>query len=270
MKYAIVIALSILFLFPLYWMVLGSFQPIEGIMRIPPAWIPRTVTVENYTILLGNNPWLLWAANSAGIACITVILSVTVTVLAGYAFSMYRFPGASVLFWLFMASLMVSRQILIIPMLQTVRTLGLSGTRLAVILPLLFSPLHIFLFRRYLDRIPRDYIDSARIDGATELGIITRIVAPLCKPILGAIAIFVFVGVLNDFLWQMLVLQDANKRTLLVGIVSATHKYSPPRTINPIGRILAGGVVLALPQLAVFLRFQRYFVKGLQVGGIKE
>ena len=118
--------------------------------------------------------------------------------------------------------------------------------------------------------MPTDFVDSARIDGAGEFAILTRIIMPLCAPILAALAIFVCVGVLGDFLWQLLVLQDDSKRTLLVGIVNSTYAWSPPRAVNPIGRILAGGVILAVPVLAIFVGFQRYFISGLQIGGVKE
>lgn len=270
MKRIGIILVTLVFVFPTYWMIQGSFQDIGGIMALPPRWIPRTVTLVNYNIILQNNPVLLWIGNSAIIATATVIGSVLMSSMAGYAFSVYRFRGREVLFWAFLAALMIPRQIMFIPLFKVTYWLQIPGTRLAVILPMLFSPFHIFLFRRYCDRLPPDFVDSARIDGAGEFAILTRVIMPLCAPMLAALSIFVCVGVLGDLLWQLLVLQESTRKTLLVGIVNATYHWSPPRAANPIGRILAGGVILAVPVLALYFRFQRYFVTGLQIGGVKE
>ena len=269
-KRVVLILISLVFVFPVYWMAQGSLQNISGIMALPPRWIPLRVTINNYKIILSNNPLGMWALNTLVIAAVTIVGSVFMSASAGYAFSVYRFPGREVLFWCFLAALMVPRQIMFIPLFKVTYWLGIPGTRLAVILPLLFSPFHVFLFRRYCDRLPTDYVDSARIDGAGELAILTRVIMPLCAPILAALAIFVCVGVLGDFMWQLLVLQDDSKRTLLVGIVNSTYAWSLPRAVNPIGRILAGGVILAVPVLVLYMCFQRYFIKGLQIGGVKE
>jgi multiple sugar transport system permease protein len=166
---------------------------------------------------------------------------------------------------------MTSRQILFVPLFLIIKKLGLQGTRIAVILPLVFSPVSIFLFKSFVDGIPKDLIDSARIDGAKERQILTRIMVPICKPVIAVIMLSCFMNVMGDYLWQMLLLQDEGKKTLLVGLLGSVMRqgrhFSQP---NPIGLQLAAGVILFIPVFVVFCFFQKYFIKGISFGGVKE
>ena len=168
---------------------------------------------------------------------------------------------------------MIPRQTLLIPLYVTVKNLGIAGTYWAAAFPIVFSPVGIFLASKFFQNIPQDIVDCARIDGAGELGVVARIVVPLCKPLFGALAIFAGIGSLADYLWQNLVLQDRGKWTIVVGIVNTvygTRGGASEMNLNPIGLSLAGGVLMFLPMLAIFVAFQRYFIDGIVTGGVKE
>ena len=272
MKYALLIVIGIIFFFPLFWMFSGSFQNIMGIMKMPPDLIPKNLTIENYVFILTQNPALPWIFNSVLIIVFGVLLSLLITSMAGYAFSAFQFRGKKTIFWIFIASLMIPYIALFIPKYILIRYLGLSNTLAGAILPLAFWPFGIMLFYKYADSVPSDILDSARLDGCSELQIIYYVMFQICKPILGALIIFQSLAIMGDFLWQSLVLQDINKQTLIVGLINSVRNVGSDtgKRLNPIGHSLAVGVILFIPQLLIFISFSKYFVKGIAVGGVKE
>jgi ABC-type glycerol-3-phosphate transport system permease component len=270
-KYVLVFTLTVLLWFPLFWMFKGSFENVSGVLSVPPTLVPRTVTTANYHYLLRAAPILRWLGNTVFISVVSVSLSVSVSAVSAYAFSVFRFRGRRLLFWLYMASIMFPGHALFVPKFLVIRGLHLGGTRWAVILLYLFSPVHIYLFKCYLDKVPSTIRDCARIDGAGEARIIFQLMVPLCLPIAGALALFVFMGCLQDYIWQYLMLGDDAKKTLIVGIIGkvmreARNVSSP----NPIGLSLAGGTILLAPLLAIFAMFQKTFRRGIMVGGVRE
>ena len=272
MKYIALILIASILLFPLYWMFTGSLQPIMGIIAMPPRFIPLVANFENYKILILNHPIVRWICNTLIIWAATVVLSVAITAMAGFAFSIYDFRFKKVIYWIFIASLMIPRQVMIIPLFVLSRGIGIVNTRLGAILPLLFWPFGILIFKTYCDGISKDIIDSGRIDGAGELRIIKDIIIPISKPAMGVLVLFKSLEVLGDFIWQMLVLQKESIQTLLIGIIFATERRGSDSVINlnPIGIQLAAGVILFIPLLIIFIFTSKYFVKDIKLGGIKE
>jgi multiple sugar transport system permease protein len=253
-------------------MFIGSLQNIMGIMAMPPRFIPARVELINYQILLTHNPVLMWIWNSLFVLLMAVGLSIVITSMAGYALSVYDFPGKRLLFWAFIASLMIPRQVMIIPLFVLTRALGVAGTRWGAILPLLYWPFGILIFKTFCDSINKAMIDSGRIDGAGELRIIFSIVMPICKPIIGALILFQSIYALGDYVWQMLMLQKPEMQTLLIGLITAVMRRGgdSEMNVNPIGMQLAAGVILFLPLLVIFCFTSRYFVRDIKIGGIKE
>ena len=239
---------------------------------MPPRFIPKQISLMNYHTLLSKNPIVLWIGNSLFILVIGVSLSIGIVAMASYALSIYQFPGKTIITWLFISSLMFPRQIMIIPLFVLMRILGLAGSRMGAILPLFHWPYGILIFKTFCDAIPREMIDSGRIDGAGELRIIFSIVIPICKPIIGAFILLQSIFALGDFLWQMLILQKPQIQTLLIGLVTAVMRRGADSemNVNPIGAQLAAGVILFIPLLIIFLFTSRYFVKDIKLGGIKE
>ena len=268
-KYLVIILCSLILIFPLYLMFIGSFQNINGIMRMPPNFIIRDATWANYQNLLTNIPLFRWSLNTLIISCSVVCMTVTIAFFAGYAMSMMQKKLRRIIFLLFLIPVMIPSQSLLIPLYVTVRRMRLPAM-VATILPATFSPVSIFLCMNYIDSISRDIIDAARIDGAGDLKIIFAIVVPLSKPILACIGILSFLGILGAYVWQYLLLRADNQKTLLIGITQAVFRSADVyRMVNPIGRQLAAGVILFVPMFIVFISFQRYFQSGLTLGGIK-
>lgn len=270
MKYVILIIFCLLLLVPLWLMISNSFSDIYGIMKKPPAVFPAEPTLMNYRNLLEGLPVWRWIINTLIITSVIVFISVGITAMAGYIFSIYRFRGQRLMFWMFMTAIMIPRQNLLIPLYIICRKLKLFPWA-AVILPILFFPVGVFLFRNYCNTIPRSILDAARIDGAGEFKIFWSVIMPLCKPIIGVLCIFRSLLALGDYIWQYLLLQEDQSRTLLVGLIGAVWRQGRHAglQINPIGLQLTAGTLLFIPMLIVFLTFQKHFISGLVAGGVK-
>lgn len=250
-------------------MFIGSLQDIHGIMKMPPNMIPYRPNLDNYMYLLAQNA-LIWFKNTIIVVVSTILISVTLSISAGYVFSMYKFKLKKQLWLLYLAQMMIPRISLLIPLYVIMKHLHLSGKQLAVILPIALSPMGVYLARNYFDSIPKSIIESARIDGASEFQILRFIVAPISKPIIAALSLFSGIGALQDYLWQMLVLQKPERQTLLVGLMrKAAERGTTEMGVNPIGRSFATGILLLLPLVVIFLFANKFFVEGIS-GAVKE
>jgi multiple sugar transport system permease protein len=272
LKYSLAALIVFVMLFPIYWMIVGSFQPINGIMKQPPSFFPTTFTVGNYTQLLKGQPFMMWLANTAIITSAIVVFSLIASIMAGYAFATNSGKVYNILFWIAIGTIMIPRATLIIPLFTIMKHIGLSGTRLAAIIPLILYPFGIFFVRNYIKQLPKEFIESARIDGASEFRIMLQIIIPVSSPAIATILAMQLIGSLSDYLWQFLVLQEDAKKTLIVGVISKVMQRSAGGSIqiNPIGTILAAGVILFIPMLTLFVIFQKYLISGKISGGIVE
>ncbi len=269
-SYVILLLFFLVLLAPLYIMVIGSFTHLEGFLMKPPSLLLRNPTLRNYRIVLGDKPILLWCANTFIIAGSTVVLSLFCIILAGYCFS--RYPGRvmTVIYLAFLLTIMVPKNVLIIPLFIIFKNLGLSGTRAAVVIPSVFYPVGLFIYKTYIDKISTAYDDCARIDGAREWYVISRIIVPMSRPAIAAVATFVLMGSLREFLWQYLVLQKEHRRTLIVGLMDSVYQMSNTmNAINPIGTKMAAGMVIFIPLLLIYIFLHRHFLEGITTGGIK-
>jgi len=251
-------------------MLSGSFTPMVGIMKMPPAVVPLHPTLDNYRAALGAGPIVLrWLSNSIIITVATTLLSLLVVGCAAYSLTVYHMKWSRLVYLAFAATLMVSRYSLLIPMFVLVRTYKLTGL-LAVIMPGVFYPLGFFLMYDYMKRIPRDFVESSRIDGAGEFLIFWKIMMPMCKPMVGAFLAFKSLEVFGDYIWQMLVLQGDNEKTYIVGMIQRIYAdYINTRLANH-GVSMAVGILTFLPLLFIYLFTNRYFIEGVTLGGIKE
>jgi ABC-type glycerol-3-phosphate transport system permease component len=267
---ALLVFAFIVLLAPLYFLITGSFQDIHGLFVMPPRLWPRNPTAVNYEWVL-SLPLLHWLRNTGYVFVTTVTLSVLISVTGGYAFAFYRFPLKRFLWIIALAGIMVPRMSLIIPQFVVLRKLNLNGTLLAAILPAAYMPIGLYLARTYFETVPKSLLESARIDGANELQILSRVVAPVSRPIVTAIALFAGLHSLGDFMWQMLQLQHPRVHTLLVGLMRAVmlRGGESATNINPVGRSMAVAVVLAIPMLLLFIIANRYFTTALG-GATKE
>jgi ABC-type glycerol-3-phosphate transport system permease component len=259
----------IFLLLPMYFMFIGSFQEIKGLMIMPPRLIPWNATLSNYMRIFSlSKP--IWIANTLIVTLTTLIFSVLVSCSAGYAFAFFKFPCKRILWVLLLIGIMLPRISLLIPQYVVIKELGISGTLAAVILPCVFNPVGMYLARTYFETVPMSLLESSRLDGAHEWQILRHIVMPISKPIIAALSVFAAIGSLSDFIWQMIVLQQPNRLTLLIGLMRAAMiKGGGAPGLNPIGKSLAVGCLLLIPLVIVFAIGNRYFVGSLG-GAIKE
>jgi len=190
---------------------------------------------------------------------------VLTSTLAGYAFGKKKFPGQTWLFWLLLITMMLPKQISLIPLFIIMKDLKWFDTYQAMIVPYIAYPFGVFLVKQFMQGIPDDLIDAAKIDGASELQLFWKIILPLAKPAVGALAIFAFMFGWNDYIWQLVVINKEKMLTLPVGISKLVAGWGSV----DIGLGMAGATLAFIPMLMIFLFFQDYFIKGITVGAVK-
>jgi multiple sugar transport system permease protein len=275
--YLILIPGSILFVGPFAWLVSASFQHTGDIFSWPPQWIPQNPTFDGYAKFAQTGA-LRWFANSAFVATSVTVLQLLLNSLCAFAFAKMRFPGREAIFLVVLATMMVPPQITMIPnylILQHIPffggndVLGNGGHGMldsyeGLIIPGAVSAFGIFLLRQFMMTIPDELLDAARVDGASEFRVYRQIVLPLCRPVLAATAIFTFMAAWEDFLWPLIIISDPGKFTAPLGLAMFVMK-----NLTQWGMLLAGSVIATLPMVIVFMIFQRQFVQGVAMSGIK-
>ena len=256
---------TILSLFPFYWLLLTAFTPTESSIKLPPDFIPLHASLVNFERLFSQSPdvWN-WMLNSLIIALSVTAFHVFFDTLSGYAFAKRRFPGRNLFFWMIISTLMIPPQVTLVPLYLVIRQVNLVNNLWGVILPGFADVFGIFLMRQYIQTLPTELLEAARIDGASEPGIFWRIILPLSRPAIGALAIFSFVRSWNAFLWPLIVLQKTKTMTLPVGVASLQNEFAVDY-----GLIFAGAAIAAVPMIVFFLLFQRYFMEGVRMGALK-
>ncbi|MDY1007428.1 Sugar ABC transporter permease [Sphingomonas aurantiaca] len=270
---AAVVLLTALTIAPLLYMVIVSFMPRGESSNLPtPLW-PSRWSLENYHELLVrrliDDAWFDYRIvpalfNSVAIATISTLLGLLLTVPAGYAFAKLRFRGRERLLKILIASLVVPGQVAMLPLFLIFKRLGLVNSYAGVILPSLAGIFAILFVRQATLAIPDEMIDAARIDGASEARIFVTIVLPLLTPIVVTLALFMFLGSWNDFLWPLIVLADQHLYTLPVAVAAIAREHSADGEL-----MMAAAVVTTMPVLLLFLAMQRYYLTGLLGGSVK-
>ena len=265
--------LTAITLVPLVWMVTVSFMPRGASSHFPPPFWPERWSWENYHELLVRRyiggAWFdyrivpaLW--NSLSVAALATGLGLLLTVPAGYAFAKLRFTGRERLLKLLIAALVVPGQVAMLPLFLLFKELGLVNSYAGVILPGLAGIFSLLFVRQAALAIPEEMLDAARLDGASEARIFRSIVLPLLAPITVTLALFLFLGSWNDFLWPLIVLTDQHKYTLPVAVAAIVREHAADGEL-----MMAAAVVTTLPVLLIFLPLQRYYISGLLGGSIK-
>ncbi|HEX8384216.1 MAG TPA: carbohydrate ABC transporter permease [Sphingomonas sp.] len=270
---AAVALLTLVTIAPLAWMVTVSFMPRGESSAFPPPFLPSRWSWENYHELLArrliDGAWFDYRivpaiGNSLLVAAISTVLGLLLTVPAGYAFAKLRFRGRERLLQLLIASLVVPGQVAMLPLFLLFRELGLVNSYAGVILPSLAGIFAVLFVRQATLAIPDEMIDAARLDGASEARIFRVIVLPLLAPVTVTLALFMFLGSWNDFLWPLIVLADQHLYTLPVALAAIAREHAADGEL-----MMAGAVVTTMPVLLLFLALQRYYIGGLLGGSIK-
>ncbi|MGH3321966.1 MAG: carbohydrate ABC transporter permease, partial [Streptosporangiaceae bacterium] len=230
-----------------------------------PPWVPAIPPTLGNFIALFQSGFLHYIVNSVVLTVLLVVGELFFTTLAAYAFARLRFPGRDVLFWVYVATLMVPNAVTLIPLYLIMRQLGWVNTWFGLVGPfILGTPYGVFLMRQYLRTIPRDLEEAALIDGAGRLTILVRVILPLSRPILGTLAIITTVFSWNKFMWPLIITSDQNTQPVTVGIAVLQGKIG-----THFGLLMAGSFVALVPMVAMYLAFQRYIVRSIMLTGLK-
>jgi sn-glycerol 3-phosphate transport system permease protein len=254
---------ALIWLFPYLWMGLTSLKPLAEIISSPTALWPKHPTLNAYREVFRSLPLARYFFNTSVMALAIAALQITLAQPAGYALAKLRFRGKRWAFGLIVATLLVPAQVRFVPVFSLLASVGLVNTLSGLILPFGVSALGTFLVRQALLSVPDSQIEAARIDGASELYIVYRLLAPLLKPTLVSLFLFSFVSHWNDYFWPLVLTTDEHARTLPLAIALLREQGTGVRWHV----VMAGNVILSLPALAVFAAAQRHLLRAVTVRG---
>ena len=262
--YLVLLVGAVIMFIPFYWTLITAVMLPEETNHFPIIWLPTQITLK-WISQAWNLHFPTYYLNSIIVAIVVVTSNVYTSALAGYIFAKYKFPFKNFWFMIILGTLMVPYAVTIIPAYYIVTVmLHMKNTLWAMIIPAMISPFGIFLMRQFTESIPDELLDAARIDGASDNRTFWQIVLPLCTPALSANAIFHFIWIWNDFLWPLLVTDSDASRTLPVGLAL----FASPRWLQT-NLVVAGSLLVLLPMVIVYFIFQRAFVQGIVLTGLK-
>jgi len=262
--YLILTVFGFLMVYPFLSMTLGSFKTNAEIMQMPPTFFPENATMANYENVLAKNNFGQYFMNSLGVAVIKTSLTLYTSALFGYVFCKLEFRGRNALFMVVLATMMIPWPVTITPMYQMMTWFKWVDTWTALIVPSAINTFGVFMMRQFMDSIPNDLLEAARIDGAGEFRIFHTIMLPNLTASISALGIFQFLGVWDDYLWPFLMLNDSKMYTLPIGLSLFNGQYAADN-----GSIFASATVAVIPVIIVYLMFQKRFVEGIAMTGLK-
>lgn len=254
-------ALAFMAVFPLLWMVSGSFKTADEVNS--GTLIPTTPTLDNFSYVFTEVPFLRYMLNSFFVASVVTIVALFFHSMAAYALARRRFPGRDKVFILIFSTLLITFPVVLVPLFMVVRTLGMLDSYLGLIVPAIFNAFGIFLLRQFYLSLPGELEEAAIIDGCSYWRVYWNIVLPLSRPILAALAIF-FLANWNSFVWPLIITSDSSLTVVQVGIASFQDQYT-----SDWNYILAASVIAALPTVTVFFVFQRQIIESIKTSGFK-
>ena len=276
--------IAFLFAFPLYWIITGAFKTGKEINSTTPVWFPtewdlgnfqrlmtkRSAPLFNFTVgkYIITGPTvpaaIRWLLNTVVMSVSSMLLTCLTAAMAGYALAKKRFIGRGVVFSLVVCAMALPKQVILIPLLREMSSLGLYDTLWAVIFPIVDWPFGVFLLKQFAEGIPTEMTEACRIDGASEWRTFTDVMFPMIKPGVGACAIFTFINSWNDYFMQLIMLTANKNLTISLGIATMQGESS-----TDYGLLMAGAALASVPIIIVFLIFQKYFTKGITMGAVK-
>jgi len=265
MQFAL-IGIGLVVAMPIFLAIFSSFKLPTDITNYPPTLLPEVWTTENYVTAWTSKPFYRFFLNSIIQTGVIVLFQVTFSILAAYAFAVLEFPGRDLLFYLILASLMVPFQLTFIPNFLLISKWGWANTYMGLTVPFLASAFGVFLLRQFFLTVPKDFHDSATIDGASSWTYLWKILVPLSKGAISAFAIFAFLSAWSQYLWPLIITNDENMRTVQIAI--RFFLFDQERGADW-GAIMAAAVIALIPTLIIFLVAQKQLVKGIAMTGLK-
>jgi multiple sugar transport system permease protein len=263
--YLVLTIFSLIAVLPLVYLLSPSFRKSVELFNYPPEWIPHSLYTGNFGFILNDTNYLRWGLNTLIVASCVTAITVFIDAMAGYAFARLSFPGRTVIFVLIISTLMIPVAVLIAPLYLTMKYLGLINTYPGLILPMVVSPLGVFMMRQFISTLPPGLYEAARLDGASEWKVFWKIVLPLIKPALVVLGIFTFMFQWVNFLWPLVATTTDDMRVLTVGIATLQGQF-----VTDWGKISAAAVMTMIPVVIIFLIFQRWFVRASMAGALKQ
>jgi multiple sugar transport system permease protein len=263
-RHIVLFAFTTVMILPFVWIFFSSFKANTEVFQIPFQWLPDEWHFENYVQPFQERPLFLYFCNSVFVAAIVTLCNVLFDSMVGYALALFRFPGRTALFFFILGTMMLPIQVIVVPLFLIVKSFGWLNSYLALTVPGFMSAFGVFLMRQWFLSFPKELLDAARIDGASELAIFFRIVMRSAGPALSALAIFIFMANYDSFLWPLVVVNKERYMTLPLGISAFVGQYQ-----TAYNQLMAVSVLGLIPVLIVFLIFQRHFVQGMTTSGIK-
>ncbi len=263
--FLVLLAGGVWMLLPLVWMLSASLMPLSEVIKVPPVWFaPDKYSLANYIEVWGRIGFARFFFNSVFVAVTITLAQLLTSSMAGFAFARYEFPGRTVIFILILSTMMIPFQVIMIPLFIMMARLGMVNTYWGMIVPAIVTPFGIFMMRQFMLSVPKALLEAARIDGASEPYIFSRIMLPLCKPAIAALAIFAFLGSWDNFLWPLIIINSKELWTLPIAMSRFTEQYISQTHLQ-----MAGASIMFLPVLIVFLLMQRNFIEGIAMTGLK-
>lgn len=256
---------TIMILFPFFWMFISSFKTMEEIVAFPPTFFPKAPTVQNYINVWKEMNFDQYFLNSIFVLIVKTLIIIYTSVLAGYVFSKLHFKFKNGIFLIVLATMMVPYPVTILSLYQEMVWFQWIDSYKALIITGVFNTFGIFVMKQFITSIPDSLIESARLDGCGEFRILHKIIMPLIKPALSALAIFICLQIWNDFLWPFLVLNSDKKYTIPVGLALFKGRY-----YTDYAKQLTGAAITIVPVLVIYLFLQKQFVEGITMAGLKE
>ena len=295
----VVCILAVLFTFPLYWIITGSFKTKIEILATEPVWWPSDWVLTNYQNLMSKRSAplfdftipalkieafgyvirlgstlkitgptvpaaLRWLVNTVFMSVSSMLITCLTAAMAGYVLAKKNFWGKSLVFTLVVCAMALPKQVILVPLLREMSALELYDTIWAVIFPIVGWPFGVFLLKQFAEGIPTEMVEACRIDGASEWRTFTDVMFPMIKPGVGACAIFTFINSWNDYFMQLVMLTSTKNLTISLGIATMQAENS-----TDFGLLMAGSALASVPIIIVFLIFQKYFTKGITMGAVK-
>lgn len=266
--YIVCTVLALVFLFPIGWSILASLKPASESMQSPATFLPSHISFENYTSIL-NTGIVDYLLNSGFVVIVTVVLTLMLSILGGYGFSRFKFPGKDILFMVILATMMIPFQSILTPLFLLLHSLGLQNTLLglALVYTTFQLPFAIFMMRNSFDSVPKELEEAGYIDGCSSVSVLYRVLIHVIFPGVVTVALFAIFAAWNEFLAALIFMTDSDQYTMPVYLISAqSGQYG---TVDW-GAIQAGMTITILPCIIVFLLLQRYYINGLIAGAIKS
>ena len=264
LKYFVLVAFAIITLFPFYWMIASSFKDSFEVIQTPPTMFPNKILWQNYSTAFSMAPFGRYFINTILVTVLSIISTVIVAILSAFAFSHLEFKGRDLLFSIFLASMMIPGEVLIVTNFKTISQMGLMDTYSALFVPYMANVLYIYMLREFFLKIPKQLYYAAKVDGSSDWKFLWRIVVPMAKPSIITICILVGINSWNAFLWPLLVTNNENMRLLATGLTAFQSDAG-----NQYELIMAASTIITMPIIAVYIFLHKKIMNGISIGGIK-